>query len=201
MPSSRGIFPTQASTADVPYRGRSLHLLSQRGSQAEGEEEVRHEAPPPPRSPASVAQAPRAGGRQWGPGPGLAAAEAAEMACETERNPLGVFKCQLCALTAPYSYKGQQPPDSQSVILLEESYVMRDPFTPDKGRFLIVGSRCSVCSKLVCVDPECSLFYSKRFCLPCVQDNMDAFPQEIQRDLEKRKVPSTRPASQRSSRP
>ncbi|XP_070309612.1 cysteine-rich DPF motif domain-containing protein 1 isoform X3 [Odocoileus virginianus] len=153
MPSSRGIFPTQASTADVPYRGRSLHLLSQRGSQAEGEEEVRHEAPPPPRSPASVAQAPRAGGRQWGPGPGLAAAEAAEMACETERNPLGVFKCQLCALTAPYSYKGQQPPDSQSVILLEESYVMRDPFTPDKGRFLIVGSRCSVCSKLVCVDP------------------------------------------------
>ncbi|XP_070309607.1 cysteine-rich DPF motif domain-containing protein 1 isoform X2 [Odocoileus virginianus] len=75
------------------------------------------------------------------------------MACETERNPLGVFKCQLCALTAPYSYKGQQPPDSQSVILLEESYVMRDPFTPDKGRFLIVGSRCSVCSKLVCVDP------------------------------------------------
>ncbi|CAI9165809.1 unnamed protein product [Rangifer tarandus platyrhynchus] len=124
-----------------------------------------------------------------------------KMACETERNPLGVFKCQLCALTAPYSYKGQQPPDSQSVILLEESYVMRDPFTPDKGRFLIVGSRCSVCSKLVCVGPECSLFYSKRFCLPCVQDNMNAFPQEIQQDLEKRKVPSTRPASQRSSRP
>ncbi|KAM9683490.1 cysteine-rich DPF motif domain-containing protein 1 isoform 6-T8 [Dama dama] len=71
------------------------------------------------------------------------------MACETERNPLGVFKCQLCALTAPYSYKGQQPPDSQSVVLLEESYVLRDPFTPDKGRFLVVGSRCSMCSRLV----------------------------------------------------
>ncbi|XP_069442273.1 cysteine-rich DPF motif domain-containing protein 1 isoform X1 [Ovis canadensis] len=39
-----------------------------------------------------------------------------KMACETERNPLGVFKCQLCALTAPYSYQGQQPPDSQSVV-------------------------------------------------------------------------------------
>ena len=39
-----------------------------------------------------------------------------QMACETEQNPLGVFKCQLCALTAPYSYKGQQPPDSQSVV-------------------------------------------------------------------------------------
>ncbi|XP_068826918.1 cysteine-rich DPF motif domain-containing protein 1 isoform X4 [Capricornis sumatraensis] len=76
-----------------------------------------------------------------------------KMACETERNPLGVFKCQLCALTAPYSYQGQQPPDSQSVVLLEESYVMRDPFTPDKGRFLIVGSRCSMCGRLVCVGP------------------------------------------------
>ncbi|XP_032348383.1 cysteine-rich DPF motif domain-containing protein 1 isoform X10 [Camelus ferus] len=47
---------------------------------------------------------------------------------------------------------------------------------------------------------ECSLFYSKRFCLPCVQENMDAFPQEIQQDLEKRKVPSKRPASQLGSR-
>ncbi|XP_055252490.1 cysteine-rich DPF motif domain-containing protein 1 isoform X4 [Moschus berezovskii] len=119
-----------------------------------------------------------------------------KMACETEQNPLGVFKCQLCALTAPYSYKGQQPPDCQSVVLLEECYVLRDPFTPDKGRFLIVGSRCSMCGRL-----ECSLFYSKRFCLPCVQDNVDAFPQEIQQDLEKRKVSSTRPAGQRSSQP
>ncbi|XP_055252488.1 cysteine-rich DPF motif domain-containing protein 1 isoform X2 [Moschus berezovskii] len=80
-----------------------------------------------------------------------------KMACETEQNPLGVFKCQLCALTAPYSYKGQQPPDCQSVVLLEECYVLRDPFTPDKGRFLIVGSRCSMCGRLVCVGPANSL--------------------------------------------
>lgn len=31
--------------------------------------------------------------------------------------------------------------------------MMRDPFTPDKGRFLIVGSRCSMCGRLVCVGP------------------------------------------------
>nr|XP_045376511.1 cysteine-rich DPF motif domain-containing protein 1 isoform X6 [Camelus bactrianus] len=37
--------------------------------------------------------------------------------------------------------------------LLEESYVMRDPFTADKGRFLILGSRCSLCGRLVCVGP------------------------------------------------
>lgn len=117
-----------------------------------------------------------------------------QMACEAEHRPLGVFECQLCALTAPYSYVGQKPPNTQSVILLEESYVMKDPFTPDKDRFLILGSRCSICSRLVCVGPECSLFYSKRFCLPCVQENVHAFPQEIQQDLEKRKIPSKRPA-------
>nr|XP_014719954.1 cysteine-rich DPF motif domain-containing protein 1 isoform X4 [Equus asinus] len=128
------------------------------------------------------------------------AGKATMMACETECRPLGVFTCQLCALTAPYSYVGQKPPDTQSVVLLEESYVMKDPFTSDKDRFLILGSRCSLCSRLVCVGPECSLFYSKRFCLPCVQENIDAFPQEIRQDLEKRKVPSKRPASQPSSR-
>ncbi|XP_039719109.1 cysteine-rich DPF motif domain-containing protein 1 isoform X2 [Pteropus medius] len=122
------------------------------------------------------------------------------MACESEHRPLGVFECQLCALTAPYSYVGQKPPNTQSVILLEESYVMKDPFTSDKDRFLILGSRCSVCSRLVCVGPECSLFYSKRFCLPCVQENIAAFPQEIRQDLQKRKVPPKRPAAQPSSR-
>ncbi|EPY87023.1 hypothetical protein CB1_000279021 [Camelus ferus] len=75
------------------------------------------------------------------------------MALEAECRPLGVFECQLCSLTAPYSYVGQQPPDTQSVVLLEESYVMRDPFTADKGRFLILGSRCSLCGRLVCVGP------------------------------------------------
>ncbi|KAM5336575.1 cysteine-rich DPF motif domain-containing protein 1 isoform 3-T5 [Glossophaga mutica] len=63
------------------------------------------------------------------------------MACEAERRPLGVFECQLCSLTAPYSYVGQKPPNTQSIILLEESFVTKDPFTPDKDRFLILGSR------------------------------------------------------------
>ncbi|KAM5336574.1 cysteine-rich DPF motif domain-containing protein 1 isoform 2-T4 [Glossophaga mutica] len=67
------------------------------------------------------------------------------MACEAERRPLGVFECQLCSLTAPYSYVGQKPPNTQSIILLEESFVTKDPFTPDKDRFLILGSRRQLC--------------------------------------------------------
>nr|XP_035129104.1 cysteine-rich DPF motif domain-containing protein 1 isoform X2 [Callithrix jacchus] len=122
------------------------------------------------------------------------------MASHAECRPLGVFECELCALTAPYSYVGRKPPNTQSMVLLEESYVMKDPFTSEKGRFLVLGSHCSLCGRLVCVGPECSLFYSKRFCLPCVRENISAFPQEIRQDLEKRKALSKRPPSQPASR-
>ncbi|XP_005379559.1 PREDICTED: cysteine-rich DPF motif domain-containing protein 1 [Chinchilla lanigera] len=120
------------------------------------------------------------------------------MASEAERRPLGVFECQLCGLTAPYSYVGQKPPNTQSVVLLEESYVMKDPFSPDRDRFLVLGAQCSVCGRLVCVGPECSLFYSKRFCLPCVRENLGAFPAEIRQDLEKRKAPPSMRSSGRA---
>ncbi|OXB56821.1 hypothetical protein ASZ78_005789 [Callipepla squamata] len=74
--------------------------------------------------------------------------------------------------------------------ILEDSYVMKDPFTPDKEKFLILGSPCSLCRRTVCVGTECSLFYTKRFCLPCVNENLRAFPLEIQEDMDKRKPQS-----------
>lgn len=37
--------------------------------------------------------------------------------------------------------------------LLEESYIMKDPFSSDKAKFLVLGSQCSVCGRLVCVGP------------------------------------------------
>ncbi|XP_023077516.1 cysteine-rich DPF motif domain-containing protein 1 isoform X2 [Piliocolobus tephrosceles] len=37
------------------------------------------------------------------------------MASHAECRPLGVFECELCALTAPYSYVGQEPPNTQSM--------------------------------------------------------------------------------------
>ncbi|XP_078529937.1 cysteine-rich DPF motif domain-containing protein 1 [Lissotriton helveticus] len=110
------------------------------------------------------------------------------MESSEEARPKGMFECYLCKLTAPYSYFGQKPPNTRSVILLEECYVMKDPFTPDKEKFLILGSRCSLCSDVVCVGPECSMFYSKRFCLPCIIKNRDQFPQEIHKDLDRRKT-------------
>ncbi|NWZ03932.1 CDPF1 protein, partial [Loxia curvirostra] len=71
--------------------------------------------------------------------------------------------------------------------LLEEACVMKDPFTPDKDKFLIIRSHCSLCSRAVCVGTNCSLFYSKSFSLTCVKESLKAFPLEIQEDMDKRK--------------
>ncbi|XP_077786929.1 cysteine-rich DPF motif domain-containing protein 1 isoform X2 [Podarcis muralis] len=78
------------------------------------------------------------------------------MKCSKESQCCGTFECELCGLTAPYSYYGQKPPNAACVTLLEECYVMKDPFTSDKDKFLILGSQCSLCCKHVCVGtPQC----------------------------------------------
>ncbi|NWS06726.1 CDPF1 protein, partial [Motacilla alba] len=95
----------------------------------------------------------------------------------------GEFRCELCELSAPYTYYGRTSPNSHSIVqLLEEAFVMRDPFTPDKDKF--IRSYCSLCSRAVCVG---SVVLSKSFCLPCVKENLKAFPLEIQEDMDKRK--------------
>ncbi|NWY71516.1 CDPF1 protein, partial [Erithacus rubecula] len=70
--------------------------------------------------------------------------------------------------------------------LLEKVYVMKDPMTPDKDKFLIFGSHCSLCSREVCVGTDCNLLYSKSFCLPCVKENLNGFPLETEEDTDKR---------------
>ena len=39
---------------------------------------------------------------------------------------------------------------------------MKNPFK-NEG-FLIIGGNCSICEKKVCIDQQCSIFYSKRYC-------------------------------------
>ncbi|XP_032893554.1 cysteine-rich DPF motif domain-containing protein 1 isoform X1 [Amblyraja radiata] len=112
------------------------------------------------------------------------------MNCDEEQVPKsepGVFECSLCGLRAPCNYYGQKPPNARSIVLLEKCYTMNDPFISQKDRFLIIGSHCSLCNKIVCVGQECSLFYTKRFCIPCVKKYIEQFPEEIQSDLRKKK--------------
>ncbi|KAI7791765.1 cysteine-rich DPF motif domain-containing protein 1 [Triplophysa rosa] len=104
-----------------------------------------------------------------------------------EGSALGVFRCKLCELSSPYTFYGQKPPNTRAIVLLEECYGMKDPFSPDREKFLVLGSKCSLCSKTVCVGADCSLFYTKRFCLPCVRDHIHQFPEQIQAELAKKK--------------
>ncbi|XP_062522546.1 cysteine-rich DPF motif domain-containing protein 1-like [Corticium candelabrum] len=95
----------------------------------------------------------------------------------------GTFRCSRCHLSCRFDYFGQRPPFQTALILLEDAYVMKDPFSPDE-RQLVLGSHCSVCQQPVCVGTGCSVFYTKRFCLPCVLAKADEFPEEIRKEVE-----------------
>ncbi|KAM6986686.1 cysteine-rich DPF motif domain-containing protein 1 [Aplochiton taeniatus] len=97
-----------------------------------------------------------------------------------------IFTCCLCGLSSPFTYYGQKPPNTRAIVLLEKCYITKDPFTPEKERFLVIGSSCSLCNNIVCVGTHCSLFYTKRFCIPCVNKHLDQFPHQIQNELVKK---------------
>ncbi|XP_043092639.1 cysteine-rich DPF motif domain-containing protein 1 [Puntigrus tetrazona] len=104
-----------------------------------------------------------------------------------EGAPLGVFACELCEVSGPYSFYGQKPPNTRAIVLLEECYGTKDPFSPEREKFLVLGSRCCLCDKTVCVGTDCSLFYTKRFCLPCVRAHLQQFPEAVQSEVLRKK--------------
>lgn len=58
------------------------------------------------------------------------------------------FPCLNPSHTVRFTFNSLK---SFSYRILEDSYVMKDPFTPDKEKFLILGSLCSLCRRSVCV--------------------------------------------------
>uniref|UniRef100_A0A673KYT4 Cysteine-rich DPF motif domain-containing protein 1 n=1 Tax=Sinocyclocheilus rhinocerous TaxID=307959 RepID=A0A673KYT4_9TELE len=63
-----------------------------------------------------------------------------------------------------------------NTLLLEECYGMKDPFSPEREKFLVLGSKCCLCSKTVC-----------SFCLPCVRDHLRQFPEQVQNEVLRKK--------------
>ncbi|XP_061438451.1 cysteine-rich DPF motif domain-containing protein 1 isoform X4 [Rhineura floridana] len=47
-----------------------------------------------------------------------------QMESNKERQRQGTFECELCGLTAPYSYYGRKPPNASSVVLLPFACVL-----------------------------------------------------------------------------
>ncbi|XP_034019498.1 cysteine-rich DPF motif domain-containing protein 1 [Thalassophryne amazonica] len=105
----------------------------------------------------------------------------------TMDQPQKTFTCQLCNFSSTFTYYGQKPPNTRAIALLEDCFLTRDPFSPDHGKFLVLGSLCSLCGTPVCVGSDCSLFYTKRFCMQCVNKHLDQFPRQIQAEVAKKR--------------
>ncbi|XP_033745118.1 cysteine-rich DPF motif domain-containing protein 1-like [Pecten maximus] len=93
-----------------------------------------------------------------------------------------IFICKRCKFSSCFQYFGSKPPFMKSILLLEEAYIKKDPFSSDGG-IITLGSHCHHCKLSFCCSPNCSIFYSKRFCLDCVEQNIDEFPREIQQEV------------------
>ncbi|XP_055903823.1 cysteine-rich DPF motif domain-containing protein 1 [Eupeodes corollae] len=111
---------------------------------------------------------------------------------EDDRIPRINFTCSSCEMNEMVHYKGTEPPFVLGVKLMEESYVMRDPFQqhPPRWRkkpefFICLGAHCCLCDRIVCKDAECSFFYVSTFCLNCAKEAVKSFPLEVQTKLRK----------------
>mmetsp|Transcript_6021 Transcript_6021/g.26620 ORF Transcript_6021/g.26620 Transcript_6021/m.26620 type:complete len:113 (-) Transcript_6021:40-378(-) len=94
------------------------------------------------------------------------------------------FECSLCGIEVSFDYKGRTPPYEKSIVFLEDGYFRLDPFA-DRRRPLFIGADCDLCSRPVCGQPTCSLFYTRRFCAHCAKKHESEFPPEMKRDLSK----------------
>ena len=98
------------------------------------------------------------------------------------------FECGVCGLCEMCQYYGSSPPFVRKGLeFTEPCYVMLDPFSPynpkKASNFLVLGAECSACRATVCVD--CSIFFTKTFCVECAQFNINEFPPDLQNRVVK----------------
>lgn len=103
------------------------------------------------------------------------------------------FYCKECSMSELVHYYGKKPPFVKNVEFLEEVFIMRNPFKMPPSRhfnsssftehFLVIGSKCNLCGLDFC--KECSIYYSKTFCVRCAHKHVSQFPLEIQSKIRK----------------
>ena len=112
------------------------------------------------------------------------------------------FECSICGLCEMCQYLGRKPPFTKHLLEFDEDvFVMIDPFKvnqrttskitkklyrnlfqPRQSRwfsdFLVLGGTCAACNVECCQD--CSIYFSKRFCIKCAEFNINEFPKDVQ---------------------
>ena len=98
------------------------------------------------------------------------------------------FECSICGLAELCQYFGDKPPFTKHLLEFEEDvYVMIDPFKARQSRYnsdyLVLGGACSACRVDACM--ECSVYFTKRFCIKCAEFNINEFPKDMQGKIVK----------------
>nr|ACE77069.1 BJA-10 [Carukia barnesi] len=106
------------------------------------------------------------------------------------------FACSLCGLRvdgcrniSPGSEKDKKERSNRTskVIFLEDVFAIDDPFSENKNVPLAVGGFCCICNASVCMNQDCSIYYTRRFCIQCAKENIARFPAEMEKEIKKRK--------------
>uniref|UniRef100_A0A7M6DNU1 Cysteine-rich DPF motif domain-containing protein 1 n=1 Tax=Clytia hemisphaerica TaxID=252671 RepID=A0A7M6DNU1_9CNID len=93
------------------------------------------------------------------------------------------FQCSICGEKFKYKKFANYKNNKSHYLLLEETFYMDDPFEATSKRPFILGGKCSFCTRTVCINQKCSLYYTKRFCTECVKEKDECFPKEILKDV------------------
>lgn len=105
---------------------------------------------------------------------------------ENEKKPPQYFQCSYCPLNEKFEYFGDDPSFAKAYKLLENSYVIEDPFLPPKqGQFIILGAHCIKCNKTVCKDSNCSFYFDGTYCIKCAKYSSKTFPHVVQEKLNR----------------
>lgn len=110
---------------------------------------------------------------------------------EEVKEEIKYFECSSCTLKEKYEYFGNSPPYAKDYKLKENAYVIEDPFIPPKrGQFLVLGSHCTKCNKVVCKNTGCSIFFCATYCIKCAKEQSHSFPTQVQEKLNRIVIPT-----------
>ncbi|VIO91648.1 Uncharacterized protein BM_BM10826 [Brugia malayi] len=120
------------------------------------------------------------------------------------------FTCFLCGLTENCRYGLVEVSGrTHTYQYKDEMYYMLDPFrnrnvnerrltrtktdidnkpsgskTANIFDILVLGAICSICGQSVCIDEDCSVFYTKTFCIICVNREKTHFPKSFVEQID-----------------
>ena len=100
-----------------------------------------------------------------------------------EKRNIKEFQCEMCGNRYKYKKFSKFKNEKVNLYLLEDVFYIDDPFQLKSAMPFIVGGRCSICSRTICVGQKCSIFYTKRFCLGCAKEDMKHFPKELHKEI------------------